>query len=232
MLECGAKHQYQRVILSTGYLSPMSDGIVGVGTMTGHNPSGTPKIQWSRCNPEVSYKAFATIRRRIGMRGGTYLPLVSDDEIPAELRAIENDLRYLSGRDTKELMVLEGFPPDPPEADDPLQTPVEVKDGRRVIAAFKGIGPKKANSLYGTILEWNLVNKPLDAGFTVEEQIPTLNQMLVWGSMTERRWKTYELPKVPGWGDGMRKKLHDQLGLEDNQDLDIRETANESSSAK
>ena len=167
MLECGAKHQYQRVILSTGYLSPMSVGIVGVGTMTGHNPSGTPKIQWSRCNPEVQYESFATIRWRIACRGGYYLPLISDDEIPLALKVIERDLKYMSKRPTKELMHLESFPPDPPAPDDPLQEVIEVKDGRLVVASLKHIGPKKTNALWSAIWEWNIINRPLDMGFTL-----------------------------------------------------------------
>jgi len=223
MIACGTKHQWQRIILATGFFLPdEDDGIVMVGEPIRHR-AGKAFIKFSRVEePAINWKAFTSIRRRILFRGACLLPLTCDAEIAGELHAMERDLAFLAGRPTKELLDLPSFPPDPPDPGDPLQEPVVVKDGRVVLAAFRGIGPAKAGALWDAIREWNQINKPLDRGWTLEQQEPTLREALFWASVSDR--EMYELPKVPGWGPGMRGRVREQLGLIEGQDLEFRQS--------
>jgi len=221
MIECGARHQYQRVIMGVGfYLPDKRDGKVLTGEVL-RQRDGKVSMRWTRQEPLIDYAALATIRRRIGMRGGTFLNLTCLEEVPAELKGMERDVKFLKKKSTKELLNVSRFPPDPPEPDDPLQTPVEVRDGRLVLAAFNGIGPVKANALWGSIRQWNKKNRPLDRGFTEEMWEPTLLQALAWASFYDP--DSLGIPKVSGWGKGMRKKVREQLGLEEGFDLHCRE---------
>ena len=62
----------------------------------------------------------------------------------------------------------------------------------------------------------------LDRGWKKEDWEPTLSQALFWASVSDR--EMYELPKVPGWGPGMRGKVREQLGLAEGQDLEFRQS--------
>ena len=222
MIECGARHQYQRVIMGVGfYLPDKRDGKVLTGEVL-RQRDGKVSMRWRRQEPVIDYQALATVRRRIGMRGGIFLNLTCLDEVPGELCAMERDVRLLARQPVKELLGKDvNFPPDPPEPDDPLQTPVEVKDGRLVLAALKGIGPVKANALWDAIRGWNKQNRPLDRGFAVEDWEPALLQALAWASFYDP--DGLGIPKVPGWGKGTRRNVREQLGLEDGFDLWCRE---------
>ena len=116
----------------------------------------------------------------------------------------------------KELFHPESFPPDPPLPDDPLQEPVEVKDGRRVIAAMRGVGPVKATSLYRAIERWNRKYR------NAEGLEPSVSQMLFWASCWDP--ELYGIPKVKGWAKGMRRNVRRELGLEDGFDLRVMAT--------
>jgi len=209
MIAIGTTHPYQRVICSIGfYLPDTNDGVTMIGELKGHR-KGKAFINWRRVEPEISYQSVATIRRRIAMRGSTYLPLICRDELIPELHAMERDLLYLSGKPVKELFQPEeSYPPDPPDPTDPLQEVREVRDGRLVIAALKGIGPVKANDLWKAIEAWNRVHLPGREDYT-----PRLSQALFWASVSNP--DDFELPKIKGWGPGTRGKIRKQLGLDD-----------------
>jgi hypothetical protein len=203
MLAAGAKYTWQRVIMSTGVYAPDLDtGSVLIGEPR-QSPTGNTYIYLQQVTPQglPSYKAYASIRRRIAMRGGYYLPLVCDDEIPGELLAWEKDLQELS--ETKEVWPMVAKMVDPPACDDPLQTPVEVKDWRAVLVAFPGLGPAKVNALRTAMLE-----------FGAED---TLFQALFLASAQGR----LGMPKVPGWGPNTIQSMRDALGLQDGLDITV-----------
>lgn len=217
MIACGAK-QYQRCIMTTGFYLPDSDdGKTMIGRLKSHK-GGSAYIHWTRPEPEIDYKAYATIRRRIAMRGGWLLQLSCNSEIPGELKRMEADVLYLANRPVKELFPKLDYPPDPPEADDPLQIPREVTDCRRIIAAFPGIGPKKTQALWEAAMEYNRVERfPKDLGFTREHWEPKLLQLFTWMSCEDP--KKYGIPNVKGWGKGLRKRCRDLFPLYEGQDL-------------
>lgn len=208
MIECGAK-QFQRIIMSTGLFVESSVGTTLVGTIQQRHPSSV-FVSWF--DSGVNHLAVETIKRRIGMRGGCYLPLNSDDDIPRTLHAFEKDLRLMRRQPVKEIVTLPEFPPDPPAPDDPLQLPVVVRDGRRVLCALDGVGPKKATALYKVLKAWLRKNHQRD----IE---PTLAALLWWASCSDL--ELVKLPKVLGWGPGLRRKVREQLGLYEGQDLRV-----------
>jgi len=205
MLAIGARYTWQRVIMSTGvYVPDLDTGLTLVGEPR-KGSTGSTYIHL-RQTPQglPNYKALASIRRRIALRGGFYLPLTCDDEIPGELLAWEKDLQELS--ETKEVWPVVGKMYDPPACDDPLQTPVEVKDWRASLLAMMqavagGVGPSKVNALRTAMLE---------AGAD-----DTLFQALYWGSASNR----LGIPKVAGWGQGTIQSVRDALGLENEMDI-------------
>lgn len=218
MIEAGTKHQYQRVILSCGlYLPDFATGKTLAGTVVAQS-NGKVVIKWRGSEPEIDYKSLATIRRRISMRGGTFLNLTCDEEVVPELRAMETDLKFLASNRDKELLHLPKFAPDPPDPSDPLQTPREVKDARVVIAAFRGIGPKRTNDLWNALREHN--ERVLE-GTDVDRE-PTLMQALSWILEWNRGWVVPK--KVPGWGKGTLGNVREQMGLLDGQDISVRNT--------
>jgi hypothetical protein len=218
MIACGVGDQWRRIILVTGVFLPDElDGIVMVGEPVRHR-AGKAFIKFSRVEePPVSWKAFASIRRRILFRGACLLPLTCDEEIPGELHAMERDLIYLRGHPTKELLDLPQFPPDPPDPGDPLQEPIEIRDGRVVLAALRGVGPVRASAMWNAVRDWNRQNSPLDHGFTESDWEPKLSQALFWASCHDP--KGYEFPHVDGWGPGTYGRVREQLGLGEGQDL-------------
>ena len=209
MIAIGTTHQYQRVICSVGFFLPdTDDGITMIGELKGHR-GGKAFIHFRRMEPEISYQSVATIRRRIGFRGGFYLPLICKDELIPELHAIERDLLYLSKKPIKELFTPEvPYPPDPADPTDPLQEVREVKDGRLVIAAIKGIGPVKANDLWKAIEAWNRIHLS-----SRPDPAPTLSQALFWASVDKP--DDFDIPKIRGWGIGTRRNVRKQMGLDE-----------------
>lgn len=221
MCAIGTVHQYQRCILSTGPYIPDTDGAIMVGEPR-VNAEGDTYIYLKQCDPPVQYVSVATIRRRIAMRGGWYLPLACDQEIPGELWHMQEDLAYLSVTPKKELLHLPKFPPDPPAPDDPLQRPIEVKDGRLVMAAFQGIGIGRAGALWDTIKGWNKIQRPAELGFAEKDWNPTILQLLTWAARS--KLNVYQFPKVPMWGEGTHISIRRQLGLYPGQELAVTST--------
>jgi len=75
--------------------------------------------------------------------------------------------------------------------------------------------------MWEAIGKWNKQNRPLDRGFTEEMREPTLLQLLSWASFYDP--DSLGIPKVSGWGKGTRRKVREQLGLEEGFDLWCRE---------
>lgn len=203
MLAIGARYTWQRVIMSTGvYVPDLDTGL----TLVGEPRKGSTGSTYIHLRPAPqglpNYKALASIRRRIALRGGFYLPLTCDDEIPSELLAWERDLKELS--ETKEVWPVVAKMVDPPACDDPLQTPVEVKDWRAILAAFPGLGPAKVNALRTAMLTHGMTQD-------------TLFQALYWASAQDR----YGIPKIAGWGRSTIQSVRDALGLRDGVDLAV-----------
>lgn len=203
----------QRVIMSTGMFFP--DLTTGDVMLTEPTLRDGKTSLWPRAsNVPIGYKAYASIRRRIAFRGATLLALTSNDELIPELKAMEKDLFYLSGYPVKDLFFPEHFPDDPPEEDDPLQQLRPVRDGRRVLAAFEGIGPKKANKMWEAVYDWMKEKRPLEDGiWTEEDWEPNTMQLLVWASSSKKARRMAKQPKVPLWGDKTYEKVREQLGL-------------------
>lgn len=199
MLAIGAKYTWQRVIMSTGvYVPDLDTGL----TLVGEPRKGSTGSTYIHLRPAPqglpNYKALASIKRRIAMRGGFYLPLTCDDEIPGELLAWEKDLKELS--ETKEVWPVVGKMHDPPECDDPLQTPVEVKDWRASLLAMMRavagkVGPSKVNALRTAMLAHGADD--------------TLFQALYWGSAQDRRG----IPKMTGWGPNTIQSVRNVVGV-------------------
>ena len=104
------------------------------------------------------------------------------------------------------------YPNDAPDPDDPLQLPRRVTDGRRVIAALDGVGPKRTQALYDTIKKWNKKWQP------EQDALPDLNQLLFWATMSKVERNRLQV-KVPGWGEGTYRRVRDQFPLYDGPEL-------------
>lgn len=209
--------QWQCILLSTGFFVPnFSSGTIWVGRLLQDNP-GQPGIIWH--NVDWQYKALATELRRYAMRGGTYIPLTCDEEIPSWCRQAEEDLIKLKQDNIKELWPdAKDYPPDPPLAEDVLQELRPVTDGRVVLSQFSGIGPVIANSIWDTIRKTNKEWHP----FHDYDNEPTLGQAIFWASTCDP--ELYKLPRIPGYGKGKRAAVRKQLGLWDGQDFMVIQT--------
>lgn len=146
MWEMGAVKAWQKVLLPVGIYRPdrNNDCIVGMAM----NNADNPYINWTNTGVNHTVVMSAIISWIFG--GGTAFPasLVSNDEIVAFIRNLEKKLIEKSKYPTKEILEIPDFPDDLPSEDDPLQLPVRVKDGRRLLAALPGIGIKGANELW------------------------------------------------------------------------------------
>ena len=208
---------WQRIILSTGMFFP--DLVSGDVMITEPVLRDDKTSLWPReSKVPISYKAYASITQRIFMRGASFLALTSNDELVPRLKHLEKDLFYLSGKPVKDLFFPESFPDDPPLEDDPLQQVRPVRDGRRVLAAFEGIGPKKANAMWEAVQAWMDEHKTRlkdEKG----DWLPSTMQLLVWASASKRARK-YQ-GKVPLWGDKTYQSIREQMGLTGNMDLRV-----------
>jgi len=207
--------QWQCVLLSTGVFCPDYDtGNIWVGRLL--DVDGTPDIAWHLV--KWPYKALATEIRRYHLRGGVYVPLTCDDEIPGWCRQCEADLIAMREKKTEEIWPdAKDYPADPPAPDDPLQELRPVTDGRLVLAALDGVGPTRANALWNAIREYRKRNYPPDAGFCEADWEPTLAQALVWATAEDT--SALRIPRVKGWGKGIRAKVREQMGLQLGMDL-------------
>lgn len=203
--------QWQCVLLSTGFFVPdFGSGNVWVGKLV-QDVLGQPGVLWHSVKWE--YKALATELRRYSMRGGTYIPLTCDEEIPGWCRQCEEDLTKLKQEGVKELW------PDasdyPPDAEGTAQELKPVNDSRVVMAAFKGIGPTLTNALWDAIRVFNKERLPDNP----ELWEPRLEQALVWATAQDSLLKDMRIPKVKGWGKKTRDSVREQMGLQDGFDM-------------
>lgn len=206
MIAAGARWTWQRVIMSTGMFAPdLETGKALIGEPRQNRRRGGTYIHLRGVPVGLpNYKAFATIRRRIALRGGYYLPLTCDDEIPGELAAWEKDLRELGK--VKEIWPNVPKLHDPPAQDDPLQELVEVKDWRRILAQFKGVGPVRATSLRDDMLKTGADDTFINA--------------LRWATWS--KWG--ELPKIKHWGKKTFQSVRDEAGVADGFDIEFEVT--------
>ncbi len=213
MRSVGAR-QWQCILLSTGYYAPKFDNknSIWVGTLKADAAKGKPYIWWK--DVPRSYLAFQTALRHFTYRGGVYIPLTCDDEIPSWCKCTEEELIAFH---TGEMSVIKqvwpsakSYPPDDPLPNDPLQEPVLVKDARVIIAQIAGIGPVIANRV------WNLIISEKKKGFPNGPEYlwePDFLTMLSY--LTDDTTKWLVPVKIPGYGKGKRKKTRKVLGLPD-----------------
>lgn len=203
MRSVGAR-QYQCILLSTGYFAPSfgdSDTWVGSLQQTG---KGKPYITWRKV--KWPYAALDSELRHFTMRGGVYIPLTCDEQIPGWVLAAEKDLVAFSSdsQRVKEIWPsANSYPPDLPLDDDPLQELRTVTDGRVVLAQFHGIGPAIATATWDTIREFRRKCMPDGDPALWEPDLATALVVL-----------TGEKPgtiKVPGFGEGKRRAIREQL---------------------
>jgi hypothetical protein len=82
---------------------------------------------------------------------------------------------------------------------------------------LNGVGPVRANALKDAIHQWLKVERSAEDGFSSEDWEVDLGQALVWATVEDP--KLYDLPKVRGWGKGIRAKVREQFGLKPGFDL-------------
>ena len=202
MRAAGAR-QWQCCLLTTGfYLPNTKNGKVLVVTPKFHK-DGRVTFH-TELYPHVNYKAVQSSLRHWCWYGGVVHQLTCDDEIPGWCKVAEKRLieKHKSGK-TKEVWPDAEKLYDPPAEDDPLQELVEVRDWRRILAQFDGIGPVRATALRDAMLEHHADN--------------TLFHALCLASWSQRKY----LPRVPHWGKGTIQNVRDTLGVPDGFDITL-----------
>jgi len=192
--------QWQCILLSTGIFLPNYEtGDTWVGSRK--YQKGKPFVFWKEV--KWNYKALATELRRYTMRGGVYVPLTCDEEIPGWLKQAESDLLELRGGSKELWPSAKDYPPDPPLPEDPLQELIPVTDGRVVLAMLDGVGPARANSLWQAMREYYAEYR--------DNAEPDLANAFFWASVEDPG--LYDIPDIRLWGEGTRAKVREQMGL-------------------
>lgn len=204
MNETSAFH-WQKVLLPVGYYFRNNDENVMTGRrMLAQNPT----IYWTESTPRCNWKALETSLRRWALRGGTVLSNVTDqNDFINVIRDYCVDLMELKP-------VTELWNPIEllSEPEHPLQSAIRVTDGRLMISAIPGIGPKLVNNLSHEISK--------KAGDTTG--ISSAAEMLDWiGRLPGFHYK------IPGWGDKTIENSRRWIGLKDNQTLALIEHSEE-----
>jgi len=211
MRSVGAR-QWQCVLLSTGYYAPKFDNrdAMWVGALKSDATKGKPFIWWY--DVPRSYLALQTALRHFAYRGGVYIPLSCDDEIPPWCTRTEEELIAFHSGETSVIKQVwpsaSSYPPDDPLPNSLLQEPVLVTDGRVVLSQFKGVGPTIANRVWKIVEDWK---KAYYATGEHGEWTPDVFTALTM--MTEDTSKWNPPLKIPGWGKKSRERLKEQLGL-------------------
>lgn len=166
----------QHVLLFTGTLTCGADG---VAVIDGRDAMG-------------KFWPVAAALARWGDRGGVVEMLPADAMIPQWVEMRLKHLKEYAGPngDTRLVYPSDAYPLDLPAADDPLQLPIAVRDGRVVLARLNGIGPKLAERIWeycGRNLGWALT-------LLTDESSP-------------------ELHKIPGIGLTTIRNIRQQFGL-------------------
>ncbi len=213
MKSVGAR-QWQCILLSTGYYAPKFDNknSLWVGVLKSDAKQGKPYIWWK--DVPRSYLALQTSLRHFAYRGGVYIPLSCDDEIPPWCKRTEEELLAFHNGEMSVIKQVwpsaKSFPPDPPHPNDLLQEPVLVKDARVIIAQIDGIGPVTANRIWNIIIEDKKRDFPRGPEYMWE---PDFLTMLTYLTCDTTQWL---VPlKIPGYGKKRREKTREILGIPD-----------------
>jgi len=213
MRSVGAR-QFQCVLLSTGYYAPKFDNknSLWVGVLKSDAKKGKPYIWWK--DVPRSYQALQTSLRHFAYRGGVYIPLTCDDEIPGWCKRTEEELIAFHKGEMSVIKQVwpsaKTYPPDPPHPNDPLQEPVLVKDARVIVAQIDGIGPVTANRVWNIIIADKKKNFPNGPEYMWE---PDFLTMLTYLTCDTTEWI---VPlKIPGYGKGKRERTRKVLGMPD-----------------
>jgi len=115
---------------------------VEVAVDTGRKP------YWRSVNPAVPFDALQTAAWHWTLRGGCFIPFVQHPmQLQSYCMRLDHDLIELSKKKKKVYPELPAIYSDPRQ-DDPLQKVELIKDGRRILTAFPGIGQQRADDLW------------------------------------------------------------------------------------
>jgi len=225
MKATGAK-QWQCILLSTGYYAPKFDdkNQVWVGTLKSDATKGKPYIWWHEV--KWSYYALQTELRHYAYRGGVYIPLSCDDEIPMWCKRTEEEIMAFSSGEKDIIKQIwpgaKSFPLDPPLPNDPLQELREVKDARRILAQIPGVGPVLANRVWNAIRERRQQNFPNGPEYLWEPDFMLGLTYLVSDTEQWRVPKGLKPIKIKGIGKRKRASIRKALGIPDGTVVDFR----------
>jgi len=204
--------QFQRILISTGYYAPKFDNVncTYVGTLKSDAEKGKPYIWWR--DAPMPYMALQTTLRHFAYRGGVYIPLSCDDELPVWCkRAEEEIIAFHNGEQDIIKQVwpsAKDYPPDDPLPNDPLQEPVLVKDDRLILVGFDGIGAVTANAIWENAIGWLKRVNPSGPEYLWVPDLMLLLNILVCDT---EEW----IPPmhIKGLGKKRRENIRLQLGL-------------------
>jgi hypothetical protein len=123
-------YRAQRVLLYTGVFSEDDGYVVLDGRKT-----------------KLKYMSFVMALTAWCNRGGTAINLASDSLILQWIELLEKQLESYRHTSTKDVYPEVYFPPDMPDENNPFQIPVEVRDWRKTMVTFPGLGPDRVNAL-------------------------------------------------------------------------------------
>ena len=176
-------YRSQRVLLYTGNFTE-KDGLLQLdGKRTGLN-----------------YMAYVMAITAWSNRGGVSINLQCDDMILDWIRLTEKQLASYEHESVKDVYPSVHYPPDMPEYDDLLQMPIEVRDWRKTMVTFPGLGPDKLNSL----------RDRMSADLN--------NNATLWNALQYATSSTIA-NDVKGWGPKSVQSTRDWLGIPDNYEL-------------
>lgn len=121
--------------------------LVFVGTL-GCNDEGSALINGHRTRLSLSY---ATIDGAICdwiARGGVYYNVPKESMLPMWVASMERRLAKYDAQAYRYALSTPDYPDELPNADDPLQLPIRVRDARRVLVGFTGLGVETVNKVW------------------------------------------------------------------------------------
>jgi len=176
-------YRSQRMLLYTGVFGEKDGKVTLNGKVTG-----------------LGYMPFVMALTAWCNRGGTVVNLASDDMILEWLKLLEKQLESYKHADAKFVYPDIYYPPDMPDIDDVLQVPIEVRDWRKTIVTFPGIGPDRANALKERI----------------EGELGT--NASLWNAL-QYACSFKMMKDVSGWGKKSVQNVRNWLGIPDDFEL-------------
>lgn len=166
-------YRCQRTLLYTGVFSERDGYVVLDGEET-----------------RLQYMSLVMALTAWNNRGGCAVNLCGDQHILEWVKHLESQLDSYQHHSEEQVFSDVYYPPDMPDVDDVMQTPVEVTDWRRSVITFPGLGVERVNALkeymeksgYHELSLLNALNLAVSDSATA---IPG------WGSKTvdnNRRW--------------------------------------------